>query len=47
MCFDKVLARTPAHETALFGKAVSLQLLWKFDEATSIYLQLSGQESAV
>ncbi len=38
-CFDKVLARTPDHETALFGKAVSLQLLWKFDEATALYLQ--------
>ena len=38
-----MLARTPAHETALFGKAVSLQLLWKFDEATALYLQLLGK----
>ena len=39
-CFDKVLARQPDHETALFGKAVSLQLLWKFDEATALYLKI-------
>ncbi len=32
-CFDKVLAREAEHEIALFGKAVSLQLRWKFDEA--------------
>src|SRR6185312_6265629 len=28
-CFDKVLASNPEHETAMFGKAVALQLLWK------------------
>ena len=39
-CFDKVLARQPEQETALFGKAVSLQLLWKFDEATALYLKI-------
>ena len=43
VCFDKVLARQPAHETAPFGKAVSLQLLWKFDEATAIYLKILGK----
>ena len=46
-CFDKVLARQPDHETALFGKAVSLQLLWKFDEATALYLKILRKESAV
>ena len=40
VCFDKVLGRHAEHETALFGKAVSLQLLWKFDEATSLYLKI-------
>ena len=35
-----MLARQTEHETALFGKAVSLQLLWKFDEATALYLQI-------
>ena len=39
-CFDKVLARQPGHETATFGKAVSQQLLWKFDEATTLYLKI-------
>ena len=27
-------------KSALFGKAVSLQLLWKFDEATALYLKI-------
>src|SRR5579864_3136448 len=39
-CFDKVLASNAGHETALFGKAVALQLLWKFDEATALYLKI-------
>ena len=39
-CFDKVLSRQTDHETAQFGKAVSLQLLWKFDEATALYLRI-------
>ena len=37
-CFDKVLASQPDLESALFGKAVSLQLLWKFDEATALFI---------
>ena len=36
-CFDTVLKQQSSHETAKFGKAVALQLLWKFDEASSIY----------
>ena len=36
----KCWRKQPDHETALFGKAVSLQLLWKFDEATALYLKI-------
>ncbi len=35
--FDTALTQTPDSEEALFGKAVGLQLLWEFDEATAIY----------
>ena len=33
--FEKCLSVSPENETALFGKAVSLQLAWRFDEATA------------
>jgi len=32
-----VLSHQPDHPTALFGKAVTLQLQWHFDEAARIY----------
>src|ERR1017187_1212341 len=32
--FDRVLSEEPEHPTALFGKAVTLQLQWNFGEAT-------------
>ena len=35
--FDRVLTENPSNETAMFGKAVGLQLTWRFDEATDIY----------
>ena len=35
--FDRALAQAPESEEALFGKAAGLQLLWEFDEATTLY----------
>ena len=42
--FDRVLAEDPANETALFGKAVGLQLTWRFDEATDIYKRVLSRQ---
>lgn len=35
--FGKYLALEPEHESALFGRAVALQMLRRFDEAAAIY----------
>lgn len=41
--FERVLESEPELGTALFGKAVALQLMSKVDEAVALYRQLTGK----